>query len=82
MTLAALVLLLATGSSVEECLVTDGPAAVTAEYRGQTYPLRNETCRDEFLSDPERYSQLYDALLELHRAGAAAPPQQDSLVPS
>lgn len=76
------VLLLAAIHTPEECLVTRGKPAVSAEYAGKTYGFRFADCREEFLTDPERFAQLYDALLELHAAGesiAAAPP---SLVPS
>ena len=76
------VVLLAALHTPRECVVTSGKPAATAEHAGKTYAFRFEDCRDEFLKDPERYSQLYDALLELQSEGkriAAAPP---SLVPS
>ena len=61
-------------------------AAATAEYGGKTYYFRDAACKDEFLTDPERYSQLYDALLELQAEGKALPkpkPREEaSLVPS
>ena len=67
----------------EECLAGAKESAVVATYSGKSYRLTNEACRDQFLSDPERYSQLYDALLELEAAGApAGAPATPSLVPS
>ena len=82
------VLLLAAATVVErapeECLVLKGKAAASATYAGKTYGFRYAECREQFLADPERYSQLYDALRELAAEGAAlAPPAADeSLVPS
>ena len=76
------VLLLAAIHSPEECLVTQGKAAVTVEHGGKTYAFKFADCRDEFLSDPERYSQLYDALLELQAEGKAVRSAPPSLVPS
>ena len=82
--LAALLLLAAfpasasTDTTSESCL-TDGRGEV--EFRGRRYALRDETCRDLFLTDPERYSQLFDALIELADAGRPAP-RSASLVPS
>jgi YHS domain-containing protein len=76
------VVLLAAIHAPEECLVTRGKAAVTVEHQGKTYRFKFADCRDEFLSDPERYSQLYDALLELHAEGAAIESAPPSLVPS
>jgi YHS domain-containing protein len=84
------VLLLATGAQaqqtdIENCLST-ASNALTVEFGGKTYHLRDEACRELFKTDPERYSQLFDALLE---AGNGAPPkpkikpkQSASLVPS
>ena len=67
----------------EECLAKAGDAsALVVTHGGKPYRMVNDTCREQFLSDPERYSQLYDALLELEAEGTplrAAPP---SLVPS
>ena len=68
----------------EECLAKAGDAsAVTVSHGGKTYSLASEACRAQFASDAERYSQLYDALLELEAEGtpvrAKATP---SLVPS
>lgn len=76
------VLLLAAIHSPEECLVAREKAAVTVEHAGKTYAFRFADCRDEFLSDPERYSQLYDALLELQAEGKAVRNTPPSLVPS
>ena len=79
MTLAALVLLAALHTP-EECLTRKSD--ITAEYGGKTYAFRYADCREQFLEEPERFSQLYDALLELQAAGEAAPPRTESLVPS
>ena len=76
------VLLLAAIHAPEECLVTEGKGAVTVEHQGKTYAFRHADCRDEFLADPERYSQLYDALLEMHAQGAVIESVPVSLVPS
>ena len=69
----------------ETCIpAPGGTPAFTVEHAGKTYGLRTEECRDEFLTDPERYAQLYEALHELARttgretAGAGGV----SLVPS
>lgn len=64
----------------EQCLVPQ-TSVITVTHGAKTYALASEDCRAQFLSDPERYAQLYDALLELRAAGAKpkAPP---SLVPS
>jgi YHS domain-containing protein len=65
----------------EQCLTPR--ASVTVEHGGKTYALANEACREQFLSDPERYAQLYDALLELQAQGRRVqPPSKPSLVPS
>lgn len=64
----------------ESCLVKDG--RVTVEHASKSYLLATEECRQQFLSDPERYSQLYDALLELRAAGLRQQPPRPSLVPS
>lgn len=82
MTLAAVVFLLAAVHTPEECLVTSGAPAVTVEHGGKTYGFRFADCRDEFLKDPERYAQLYDALLEMQAAGMEVAKPQESLVPS
>ena len=70
----------------EDCLLA-GPngAATSVEYGGKTYYLRSQACKEEFLTDPERYSQLYDALFELKAQGKTTrkPAVSDaSLVPS
>lgn len=64
----------------EQCLAAK--SAITAEYAGKTYSLASEECRQQFLGDPERYAQLYDALLELQAQGRKARPATPSLVPS
>jgi hypothetical protein len=68
----------------EECLARpEQPDVASAFYDGKTYRFRFEGCRQTFLEDPERYSQLYDALSELQAQGAAPAPQREpSLVPS
>ena len=65
--------------SPEECIAK--PAVVVA-FAGKTYRLASEACRAQFLADPERYSQLYDALLELQASGASIAPAPASAVPS
>ena len=69
--------------SPEECRA-GGESSVAVEHAGKTYRLASEACREEFLSDPERYAQLYDALAELEAGGkrVAARPRDASLVPS
>ena len=76
------VLLLAAIHTPEECLVTSGVAVVTVEHAGKSYNLRHADCGEEFAKDPERYSQLYDALLELHAQGAVIKSAPPLLVPS
>lgn len=67
----------------EECLAKEGEAyAVVVSYGDTSYRMANEACRAQFLTDPERYSQLYDALLELEREGTPLRPAAPSLVPS
>lgn len=66
----------------EECIVTRRGSAVVVNHEGRAYRLASEACKTEFLSDPERYAQLYDALLELEAAGRALAPRSASLVPS
>ena len=66
----------------EECLATKRRRAVTVDHGGKTYRLANEACRAQFLTDPERYAQLYDALEELERAGTPLEAAPASLVPS
>ncbi|HYR30005.1 MAG TPA: hypothetical protein VEU30_16160 [Thermoanaerobaculia bacterium] len=68
MILASL-LLIAAIHTPEECLVAKGKPAATAEHAGKTYEFRFADCAEEFLTDPERYAQLYDALLELQAQG-------------
>jgi YHS domain-containing protein len=82
-TLAAFVFLLAATHTPEECVVTKGKAAFTAEHAGKTYGFQFEDCRETFLADPERYAQLYDALAEMSAEGLqVAAPRSASLVPS
>ncbi len=76
MTLAALVLLAALHTP-EECIAKKSD--ITAAYGGKTYFFRYEDCRTQFLEDPERFAQLYDALAEL---GVSERPRAASLVPS
>ena len=78
MTLAALVLLAALHTP-EECLTAK--SEITATHAGKTYAFRYADCREQFLEDPERFAQLYDALLELQAAGENIAPRA-SLVPS
>jgi len=73
-----LFLLLAVLHSPEECLGKE----FATEWQGKTYTFRYADCRDEFLKDPERYAQLYDALLEMQAAGQKVEPPRASLVPS
>ncbi len=57
-----------------ECILP-GPkdAAASIEHEGKTYYFRDPACKDEFLTDPERFSQLYDTLLELKAEGQPVP---------
>jgi YHS domain-containing protein len=90
LTLAAFLIAAATTAAVaqeapapEECLSQGGAAAFTVTYAGKTYRMANEACRAQFLSDPERFAQLYDALLELEAEGTLiGVPATQSLVPS
>lgn len=68
----------------EECLARAGDtSALIVAHGGKTYRMANEACRAQFVSDPERYGQLYDALLELEAAGTPLrAPAAPSLVPS
>ena len=81
----ALVLLLATQTAApppEDCLLRRGErAAATVQHDGKTYAFRHAACKDEFLTDPERYAQLYDALAELDAEGVSLE-REASLVPS
>ena len=83
MILASLVLVAAIHTP-EECLPPKGKvkAAATVEHNGKTYAFRFADCRDQFLTDPERFAQLYDALLELQAAGTVIESAPASLVPS
>ena len=70
----------------EACLVEAGAGpAVTVEHEGRTYAFAAAECRELFLSDPERYAQLFDALAELRRSSPdtePAPSEPVSLVPN
>jgi YHS domain-containing protein len=68
----------------EQCLAKAGDAsALAVTHGGKTYRMANEACRTQFASDPERYAQLYDALLELEAEGTPLrAPAAPSLVPS
>lgn len=67
----------------EACIAkTTDRSAVIVTHGGKSYRLTSEACREQFLSDPERYSQLYDALLELAAEGTPLRPATPSLVPS
>ena len=67
----------------ETCLATsDSQPVVTVTHAGKEYRLTSESCREQFLSDPERYAQLYDALSELAEEGVPLEPPPASLVPS
>lgn len=79
MILAALALAAALHTP-EECVATK--SAITATHGGKTYAFRHADCREEFLTDPERFAQLYDALLEMQAAGLEVAPRRESLVPS
>ena len=75
-------------TDIATCLST-APDALRVEYGGKTYLLRDQACKTLFEADPERYSQLFDALLEENGKGSAKPqtPQpraseSASLVPS
>ena len=66
----------------ELCLAARESSAVSAAHGEKNYRFASEECRAQFLSDPERYAQLYDALLEMEAAGTPLVPQPASLVPS
>lgn len=72
-------------TDIENCLST-APGALTVEYGGKTYRLRDEACRTLFQTDPERYAQLFDALQEENKGAPPKPkikPKESaSLVPS
>ena len=68
-----------------ECLAEPAQAVASAVYGGKTYHFKSQACKEEFLTDPERYSQLYDALIELKAQGrqpAKPAASEASLVPS
>lgn len=66
----------------EQCRIA-AANAVTVTHAGKSYRLASEACRAQFLSDPERYAQLYDALEELEAEGTpVTAPASASLVPS
>ena len=79
MILSALVLLAALHTP-EECVTKK--SGITATHHGKTYAFRYADCRDEFLKDPERFAQLYDALLEMQALGLESAPPRESPVPS
>lgn len=81
--IAALLIMAATAVP-EECLASAGDAsALPVTHAGKTYRMANEACRAQFVSDPERFAQLYDALLELEAEGTPLrAPAAPSLVPS
>lgn len=66
---------LAAAPPAVECLLT-GPegAAASLDYNGKTYHFSDAACKEEFLTDPERFSQLYDTLLELKEENKPLPP--------
>jgi YHS domain-containing protein len=68
----------------ETCLAKPrDTSALTVTHGGKTYQMASEACRAQFMSDPERFSQLYDALLELEAEGTPLrTPTPPSLVPS
>ena len=68
----------------EQCLAKVGDAsALPVTHAGKTYRMVSEACRAQFLSDTERFAQLYDALLELEAEGTPLrAPSAPSLVPS
>ena len=63
----------------ETCLTARG---IAVDHAGKRYTVRDESCRQMFLSDPERYAQLFDALSELEAAGKPVAVARPSLVPS
>ena len=75
----------ATAPQPESCLLTKGERPVaSAEHDGKAFRFPSVACRDLFLSDPERYSQLFEALGELQEQGQLEIPGEEeaSLVPS
>jgi YHS domain-containing protein len=79
MIVALLLAAMAAAPSPEDCIAS---ANVAVTHAGKTYRLASDACRAQFLSDPERYSQLYDALLELRASGATVAAAPASAVPS
>jgi YHS domain-containing protein len=76
-------LLLAQAPRPEECLRASGdPVVESAVYAGKTYEFKRAGCKALFDSDPERFSQLFDALAELAASGQEVSPEQVSAVPS
>ena len=73
-----------TAPEPEACLArTDSSRVASAEHNGVRYDFTSEVCKAQFLSDPDRYAQLYDALRELEaESGKPVAPPQPSLVPS
>lgn len=73
-------------TSLEECIAEAQGAAASAQYGGKTYHFKTQACKEEFLADPERFSQLYDALQELKAQGKPLvkpkPLDNASMVPS
>ncbi|MDQ3815659.1 MAG: hypothetical protein M3347_17230 [Armatimonadota bacterium] len=69
-----------------DCIADPKAAVASVEHGGKTYYFNHPACKDEFLTDPERYSQLYDALLELKAEGKplqkSKPLDNASAVPS
>lgn len=81
--LAVLLATAAIAQEPEQCrVITNDATAVSVTHGGKTYRLANEACRTQFLTDPDRYAQLYDALAELDAAGRPAKAAPASLVPS
>ena len=73
-----------TAPEPEACLArTSSSITASAEHNGVRYDFTSEVCKAQFLSDPDRYAQLYDALRELEaESGKPVAPPQPSLVPS
>lgn len=80
---AAIVLATQGVPAPEECLAKSAdPSALVVTHGGKTYRMASDACRAQFLTDPERYSQLYDALIELEAEGTPVRAAMPSLVPS
>ena len=72
-----------TAPAPEQCLARAGDrSAITVTHGAKTYRMASEACREQFVGDPERFAQLYDALLELEAEGVVLQPATPSLVPS